>query len=290
LRIIFFFIIALTFLNKSLGQSTDSVFSKSDSILSVDSLSVNRELSSVEKIISRNSILNTKDAAQSNISKPRKSGSINGLFYVVLFLIFFLAIVKTLYDRYFSNLLKVFFQTSLRQSQLTDQLMNAGLPSLLMNIFFILTGALYITLLSGDFAKQLSFEWKVFGITAIALTAIYLIKYLTIQLAGWITGYQKEAESYSFIVFLVNKMLAISILPLLIFMTFAEFNIAKAAVYLSYVIIAVIFFSRFFRSLSVLQHRFRLNRLHFFLYIVGVELLPIFLICKIAFKIFSKYL
>lgn len=290
MRIIFFFIISLIFLNKSLGQSIDSVVSQSDRIISKDSLLVKKELSALEKIISLNSILNNKNAAQSNISPPRKSRSFNALFYIAFFLIFFLAIVKTLYDRYFSNLLKVFFQTSLRQSQLTDQLMNAGLPSLLMNIFFVLTGALYITLLSGGFAKQFSFEWKIFGITAIALTTIYSIKYLTIQLAGWITGYKKEAESYSFIVFLINKMLAISLLPLLIFMAFADFNIAKAAIFLSYFVIGVIFFLRFFRSLTVLHHRFRLNRLHFFLYIAGVELLPIFLICKIAFKIFSKNL
>ena len=58
------------------------------------------------------------------------------LFYLLagIFLIF--GFFKVFYSTYFNNIFRVFFNTSLRQNQLTDLLLQAKLPSLIFNIFF----------------------------------------------------------------------------------------------------------------------------------------------------------
>ena len=64
------------------------------------------------------------------------------MFYLIAGIVLLLAFFKYFNSRYFTNLFRVFFNTSLRQSQLTDQLLQAKLPSLLFNLFFILSGGI----------------------------------------------------------------------------------------------------------------------------------------------------
>src|SRR5690606_2705627 len=58
------------------------------------------------------------------------------MFYVICILVLLLGIFKTIFSKYFNDLFRVYFNTSLRQTQLTDQLLQAKLPSLLLNVFF----------------------------------------------------------------------------------------------------------------------------------------------------------
>ncbi|MEJ7609575.1 MAG: hypothetical protein WKF88_00190 [Ferruginibacter sp.] len=57
-------------------------------------------------------------------------------FYIIIAVLLFLGIMKTVYSRYFNTLFRVFFNTSLRQNQLTDQLEQAVVPSFLLICFF----------------------------------------------------------------------------------------------------------------------------------------------------------
>src|ERR1700687_722219 len=64
--------------------------------------------------------------------------SADTLFYVILGLFFYFAIVKTLFERYVNNLVALFLRLTLRQQQLREQLLQAPFPSLLLNILFLL--------------------------------------------------------------------------------------------------------------------------------------------------------
>lgn len=54
------------------------------------------------------------------------------------------------------------------------------------------------------------------------LALVYLVKFLVLSFAGWITGYEEEAGIYIFNIFLINKIWGISLLPFVVIMTFAE--------------------------------------------------------------------
>jgi len=183
--------------------------------------------------------------------------------------------------RYFNNLFRVFFNTSLRQSQLTDQLLQSKLASMLFNMFFTVTGGLYIYLLLLHY-QWISADNKLFFISAcvIILAIIYAIKFITLKFTGWLTGNKDIANTYLFIIFLINKIISVLLLPFVIVMAFASTEIKIAAVVVSTLLVILMFLLRFIRSFGLLQHRIKVSWFHFLIFIVGIELLPILLIYK----------
>ena len=72
-------------------------------------------------LLDSNIFLRNKRVARALPVQLKKNG--NGIFfYIMAGLLLFLGIMKTVYSRYFTTLFRVFFNTSLRQTQLTDQL------------------------------------------------------------------------------------------------------------------------------------------------------------------------
>ena len=225
------------------------------------------------------------------IQIPRKVNSKDVIFYSLAILVLLFAILKFLYARYFSNLFRVFFNTSLRQSQLTDQLLQAKLPSLLFNIFFILIGGWYLYLLLNFYEKADGYPaWQILFISAASLATIYLVKFSILKFTGWITGYKQEADTYIFIIFLINKIIAICLIPLIIIMAFSDKNLVHITTLVSLIMIAVMILMRFLRSYSLLQNRLKVSRFHFFIYLTGIEIIPLLVIYKLALIFMSKSL
>lgn len=243
------------------------------------------------RIVADNMYLHIKSKPLAFIESPRKANSKDALFYSLVILVFLFALLKFLYARYFSNLFRVFFNTSLRQSQLTDQLLQAKLPSLMYNVFFLLMGAWYLYVLISFFGKADHYgQWQLLLVCALSLMFIYLAKFSILKFTGWITGYKQEADTYIFIVFLINKIVAICLIPLVIIMAFSRKDLAHIALILSFVVIGVMLLMRFFRSYSLLQNRLKVSRFHFFVYIAGIEIVPLLVIYKLALFFMSKNL
>ncbi len=59
------------------------------------------------------------------------------------------------------------------------------------------------------------------------LAAIYLVKFVVLKFIGWVFSISRATDIYIFIVFLVNKMLGIFLLPFLILITFSGPELAR---------------------------------------------------------------
>lgn len=247
--------------------------------------------SGYKKILDSNIYLNSKGKPLTFIQSPRKKESKDVLFYTILSLVFLFAILKFLYLRYFNNLFRVFFNTSLRQNQLTDQLLQAKLPSLLFNIFFILIGGLYLYLLLKYYGKVGDHsKWKFLLIFSSILFIIYVAKFIILKFAGWITGFRQEADIYIFIIFMINKIIGICLIPFVIILAFSDKNLADIAIVLSFILILFMTLMRYFRSYNLLQRRIEISRFHFFIYLIGIEILPLLVIYKLALIFISNNL
>ena len=211
------------------------------------------------------------------------------LFYIMLVLLLFFAFLRFLYQRYFNNMFRVFFNTSLRQSQLTDQLLQAKQVSLFYNILFVLTGGLYIYFLLGHF-KWIDTQAPLMaiGICTVCLAVVYLFKYASLRFTGWMTGYNQAAGTYLFIIFLINKILGVLLIPFVIVIAFGREFLQYPAVLVSLSIIALMFLLRFLRSYTLLRKDIKVSRFHFFIYILGAEILPLLLIYKVLMVLFDK--
>jgi Domain of unknown function (DUF4271) len=232
-------------------------------------------------LLDSNCLLNTKGKPEALVIVSKKVQNKQPFFYLILALFSTLGIARTFFSRYFNTLFRVFFNTSLRQSQLTDQLEQAKLPSLIFNIFFIITTGLYsYFLLHYFYSNHQKLDWYVLFVCIAAVAICYLVKYLSLKFTGWVTNYQSEAGTYIFIIFLLNKVIGIFLLPIITFMAFSDYKIASYAIFISFIFIAILFIIRFIRSYSLLQSRLKISQFHFFLYIIGLEILPILLIYK----------
>jgi len=247
--------------------------------------------SSLQRLIQANYFLNTKGdpIAMKNIVRKKTTQDI--FFSILLAVALLLAFFRFFYARYFNNLFRVFFNTSLRQSQLTDQLLQAKLPSLLFNLFFIITGGIYVYFLLRYF------DWvapvKIIPVMlacVICLGAIYFIKFIVLKFTGWLTGFKEVTNTYLFIIFLINKIVGILLVPVIIILAFSEYEIVRSAVLISLLLIGLLLLLRFFRSYGLLQNKLKVSHFQFFLYIVGIEVVPLLLIYKGLMILLSKNL
>jgi hypothetical protein len=203
------------------------------------------------------------------------------LFYTVLILVFLLAFIKVVFPKYFKNLFLLFFQTSLRQKQTREQLLQDGLASLLINLFFVLSSALFLTLLTQYYGwSALIFE-LLFGYIAALLLLVYFGKYLFISFAGWVFNNKEAASGYIFLVAIVNRIMGVVLLPLVIVFAFAEPIVLPVVVTIGIVVICLLFFYRYLVSFGSLRNDLKLNVFHFFLYLCAVEITPIVLLYKL---------
>ena len=289
-QVIFFLFSGVAFPVLLLAQYPDTGSLKKDS--SIKQLIVNSSLGpglTINEILRENNLLNSSGKPVSLAVELRKTKST--LFYSLTGFLLLLALLRFFFTRYFTNLLRVFFNTSLRQSQLTDQLLQAKLPSLLFNLFFIISGGLFIyfLLINYHWINNRN-RWVMISSCAGILGIIYFLKFCILKFTGWVTGYKEETNTYIFIFFLINKIIGIFLVPFIILMAFADSAIVKVAVMIALIITGLLLMLRFFRSYGILQNQLKVSRFHFFLYILGIEILPLLLIYKGLVLLLNKNL
>ena len=303
-RVFIFFISLLLF--KNVAHAQQAVSQLSDTVIAgnsfVDSTLVKTAIlpkidtvntlpgNALKNLLGKNIFLNTTSVPQPQWQLPRKFVSKDAVFYLLAIILLLLGVLRVAYPRYFSNLIRVFFNTSLRQGQLTDQLLQAKLPSLFFNLFFLIITGCYIFLVLNHFGKITYNDWEILLICIAGVSVIYFGKYCTLKFVGWLTGYKQEAETYIFIVFLINKVIAICLVPVIIILPFSDPEVVNVTAIVSFVVVVLMFILRFFRSYGLLQSRLTVSGFQFALYVIGIEILPLFLIYKGTIVIMSKNL
>lgn len=204
------------------------------------------------------------------------------LFYSVIGLLIFFAVLRNAFRRYVSDLFRFYFRTTVRQRQIRDQMLQSPLPSLLFNIFFVLSGGVYAALLFYHFhwADQMNLLLLAMY-CALALTIIYLGKFLVLRLLGWVMGAGDVAGYYILVVFSTNKIIGILLLPFIVLLAFTGGNLYQAAISLSLFLVVSLFLYRYFLSFVTVGRSLRIHFLHFIVYLLALEVLPLLVINKL---------
>jgi hypothetical protein len=203
------------------------------------------------------------------------------LFYALIGLLLFFAFIRISFPKYLLDLFRVAFRTTIKQRQISEQLIQAPLPSLLFNFFFLFTAGLYVTFVLEHYHLAANYNfWLLYLYCFIALGVIYLIKFLSLKCFGWLFNIKATADGYIFIVFMINKIIGIYILPFLILLAFTDSNIYQVAFIFSYLGVFALLAYRFILSYGLVQNQMRLNPFHFFLYLCAFEIVPLLMIYK----------
>lgn len=235
------------------------------------------------ELLLRNKFINVKDAPAYFIEQHRNVTGKEFLFYMLCIIVLLLGIFKTFYRQYFNNLFRVFFNTSLRQTQLTDQLLLAKLPSFILNIFFTLSAGVYIWLLFTHFHPPRLISNKLllpFCILSVAL--VYFLKFCLLKFIGWVSDVRQATDNYIFVIFLINKITGILLVPIIILLAFSMPGWINTVAMGSLLILGLFFLSRYIKSYGVIDKKIPLNLFHFIIYIIGAEIIPLLILYKVA--------
>lgn len=211
------------------------------------------------------------------------------LFYVIVLLLIIFAFLKRAFPKYFSDLFRLFFRTTLKQRQIRDQLVQMPLPALLLNCFFAISSGLYLAFLLTHYGvKPVDNFWLLMLYCAIGLSVAYLVKFLGLKLSGWLFSMEEAATSYIFIIFIVNKMLGIFLLPFLVLLAFAQGGLYTASLTLSWCFLAGLLIYRVILTYGAIRNEVKVNPFHFFLYILAFEIAPLLLVYKGLLLFFAR--
>lgn len=223
----------------------------------------------------------------SDIELPHPMQSQTADFYLLLLLCLLLGFIRFMDTKYFLNLWRAFWNPTLSNRQLKDQLLGSGLPNILMNVFFTFSGGAYIYYVVRFFVPHHSgvIPPSLLIIMLIAGTGIiYFAKYTAVRFSGWAFRVEGITEHYLFNVFLINKVLGVTLIPFIIVLAFADRQWAQQVVIISFVVSGALLLNRYFRSWQLFGSFFQYSKFHFFLYLCASELLPLAILMKLLVK------
>lgn len=235
----------------------------------------------VEKNYKLHPYFNFSPANTRKSSDLKKFEGKEDLFYAITGLLLLFGFFKLSFSKYLNDLFRLFFRTTLRYRQISEQLLLNPMPSMLLNLFFVITAAFYASTLLFYFKRSpLDNFWLLFVYGFIILASVYLVKYLGLKFSGWLFSVSEATDAYIFIVFIVNKIMAIYLLPFLVIISFSVGNLQQVAVTLSWVGVAGLLLHRFILSYGSIRNLLNVNPFHFFLYLCAFEVVPLLIIYK----------
>jgi len=160
---------------------------------------------------------------------------------------------------------------------------------MLLNMLFVISGGLFACYLLhySRFGAEISF-WLLYLNCMIGLVAIYLVKFLVLKFSGWVFSISRATDTYIFIVFLVNKMLGIFLLPFLIMITFSGDEARQIFITISLAMVFVLWMYRVLAAFRPVRNEIKLTPFHFFLYLCAFEIAPLLLIYKVLLSYLEK--
>ncbi len=208
------------------------------------------------------------------------------IFYFYCGTLVFLSFIQLAFDKYFLDLFRVFFNTSLRQKQIREQLSQAPLPSLLMNILFFISGGIFLYFLKEHYGLKSGYPKALEIIIAISgLGIIYVVKCLFISLLGWVFDKRDASESYLFNVFMVNKIAGLILLPMGILLAYADGGWKNVIVTLTFIFLTILVVMRVIRCFTSVAGLLKINLLHFLVFAGAFEVIPLMVLYRLLLRV-----
>ncbi|MHB1921240.1 MAG: DUF4271 domain-containing protein [Chitinophagaceae bacterium] len=230
-----------------------------------------------------NQLIKRNPSLEPDMETIRPHSSSEFLFYLLTGIILVLAIIRQTYSKYFIDLFRAFLNPTLSNRQLKDQLSQTPLPSLLLNIFFAISAGTYFFLMLRYFKFIESYDPLLVVATLVILVGlVYLVKFLLLRICGWLFGIRELVDGYLFILFLINKITSILLLPFLVILAFCSPNITFWSVYISISLIMLLIAYRYMRSYGLVKNHISFSKFHFILYLCAFEIAPVLIIAKVV--------
>ena len=209
------------------------------------------------------------------------------LFYAVIALLFLYGFIIQIAPQYIGKLFSQFSQSSLRMMQNREQLLQNSLASFVMNIGFVVSFSLMATLIIFN-AHLLPINfWEGFLYMCLFFLGLYVGKFICLTIAGYIFNTNELVQTYIFVVFMINKVLGILLIPFIGILAFAKPILHPFAIAGAGFLIALLILYRYLFSLTSVRNKLHVSSFHFFLYLCAFEIIPLLILYKLIVQYFG---
>jgi len=223
-------------------------------------------------------------------SKPFFPPSKDTLFYLLCVLLIFLGALRMGFPKYFQDLFTAFWRPAFRQAQTRDHLQEAGMTTLVFNIFFVLSLGLFACLVILYLKPGIEDPLFLYGSCTLGMLILYSGKYVIFKLTGWMFGRTEIVNTYMFIVFLINKVLSVLLIPFVLVLAFSDFHLQQVAFTVSLILVIILLLYRYMLTFTGLRNELKISGLHLALFVLGFEIIPVLLIYRGLVQLFERSL
>lgn len=212
------------------------------------------------------------------------------LFYAFFGITLLLALIKMIFPRYFNQIFWFFLHPNDRKNNPSEQISGQNvLPSLLLNLFFVLTGGLFLAQIARPNIPGTNF-WTTWALFSLLLTGVYLVKFLVILLSGWVFGAPTAATIYNQVVFSINKIIGLLLLPATLLISYGTDSTLGHVFSTVVVIIVILLIYRYIASFLLIKGKLKVSAFHFILYLCAVEIVPLLLVYKVLLTNMGRFM
>jgi len=209
------------------------------------------------------------------------------LFYSIIVLIFLYGFIVQIAPQYIAKLFSQFSQSSLRMMQNREQLLQNSLASFIMNIGFVISFSLMATLIIfNEHLLPISF-WEGFLYMCLFFIGLYIGKYICLTIAAYVFNTIELVQTYIFVVFMINKVLGILLIPFILILAFAKPYLHPFVVWGAGSLVVLLILYRYLFSLTSVRNKLHISSFHFFLYLCAFEVIPLLILYKLIVQYFG---
>jgi hypothetical protein len=201
-------------------------------------------------------------------------------FFIAIGVLLIFALIRSMFTKYVKDLWQITLQNTFRLSAIKAQISANATASLLMNIYFaIVLGCFLNVLLQYNQIVIINNSIVQLILCCTLVGIVYTLKYLFVLICGVLFQQKKASSDYIFIIFLCNKIIAMLLMPIVLYLLVSN-TYQKTFIVIALFIICVLFLFRHLFSLLTIVKQLQMQKLHFFMYLCATEILPLMIAYK----------
>ena len=208
-------------------------------------------------------------------------------FYSFMFLFFFVGLINALYSSYVSKLFRGYINEGFLFFQAKDQMSQYPIASSFLNVFFFLTASFFIFFwINLKYPTFDQIRWSTMTFIFLIIALVYLVKLIFLNLIGWILSQKEVFRTYTFIIFLNNKIIGILLLFSSFGMAFSSKETASSIASITITVLSFLFLFRLLKGYNLFSRQAKLSIFSYLLAVFSLEILPTAVIIKLISRDF----
>ena len=238
------------------------------------------KVESKKEIISNNNNFKTivpEKTTNANDFKPT-----SWILGIIIISVFVFAWIKLFFNKNYRTIIKSGYNYNYSVKLFKEANSGSKRVSSFLNLIFVLNTSVFIYLFTGYLNIKLPLtDFTLIGFLILSITLMYSIKYLVIKTVGFVFSSDSVASEYISNIWLFNKLLGISLFPIIITLPYINSSMKMPLAYIGLATILIFFIFRIIRSFQIV-FKIKLSIIYWILYLCTLEILPVFVLSKIV--------